>query len=378
MSENARMSNLLAPVGRETLRRIVEAATLAPSAENLQPWRFCLDDESLLVYLDLSRQLPSDVGHMLGLTGIGAAIENAVVAASLEDFRANLECFSPQDRHDSSEQFQLIAKLHFSDGGQPDPLSEFVAARCTTRRMESRRMESRRMESRLLSELSDGIERFSNVQLHWVEERRLPEFAALVGMGNRIRFEHRPFHAELYQSLRFTADEVHTTRDGLDVATLQLPFGVARIMRFLRAWPRMRIANVLGFSRGVARQATTEVIRSGAVGFLTVPTDDVRRFVEGGRALERLWLTATKNELRFHPTASLPVFLAHARTGGTQLSSRHRAMAQEMSERFFRLFQSVEGRVVQMAFRVGYGELPPVRSLRRASSSVVDFPGKKT
>jgi hypothetical protein len=110
---------------------------------------------------------------------------------------------------------------------------------------------------------------------------------------------------------------------------------------------------------------------------LTVAKDDIEHFIGGGRALERLWLSVTKHDLRFHPTASLPVFLVHARTGGKQLSNRHRAMTEGMSERFFRLFPSVEGRVVQMAFRLGYGELPPVRSLRRPSENVVEFHGRQ-
>ncbi len=34
------------------LRRVVDAAVLAPSAENVQPWRFRKDGERLTVYFD--------------------------------------------------------------------------------------------------------------------------------------------------------------------------------------------------------------------------------------------------------------------------------------------------------------------------------------
>ena len=66
---------------REQLVRMIEAAILAPSAENTQPWRFAIDGDRLLVGIDRSRTLASDVDDMLTLTGIGAAIENAVIAA---------------------------------------------------------------------------------------------------------------------------------------------------------------------------------------------------------------------------------------------------------------------------------------------------------
>jgi hypothetical protein len=88
--------------------------------------------------------------------------------------------------------------------------------------------------------------------------------------------------------------------------------------------------------------------------------------------LERIWLTATRLGLGFHPTASLPVFMAHDRTGGKQLTPRHRKLASQMSERFYRLFPEEAGRTLQMAFRIGYGPHPAVRSLRRPESGVVD------
>lgn len=352
----------------DALTRTANTARLAPSAENLQPWRFQIDDECILVSLDLSRQLPSDIGHMLGLTGIGAAIENATLAASLEHLRTDIQVLSPPGADEIDGRFLSVVRMRFSGGGDPNPLAEQIPNRCT-----SRRMNTRRVEPQLLSELSRCVPCGDGVQLQWVEESQLPEFAALVGLGNQIRFEYQPYHAELYHSLRFAAEEVERTKDGLDVATLQLPVGAASLMHFLRKWPRMKWANALGFSRGVARQATSEVIKSGAVGFLTVADNGFESFIGGGGALERLWLTATQLDLRFHPTASLAVFLAHARSGGRQLSTRHQRVAMEMSDRFYRLFPAVEGRVVQMAFRLGYGELPPVRSIRRRLESVVEY-----
>jgi hypothetical protein len=60
------------------------------------------------------------------------------------------------------------------------------------------------------------------------------------------------------------------------------------------------------------------------------------------------------------------VFLAHAeRTDGRRLLSRHRKLAQSMSDEFRRLFPQLAGRALQLVFRVGYAKPAPVRSLRR-------------
>ena len=74
--------------------------------------------------------------------------------------------------------------------------------------------------------------------VHWVDPSRLRPISKLIGVGNRIRFEYEPFHRELYDNLRFTAEEAERTRDGLDVATLQLSRTVAKIMLTLRTRQR--------------------------------------------------------------------------------------------------------------------------------------------
>ena len=221
----------------------------------------------------------------------------------------------------------------------------------------------------LVEQLSDSIQPFPSVQVDWLTDwEAIRQLADLVGQGNRMRFEHQPFHDEFYHNMRFTEWDAKRTNDGLDVATLQLPFGVAPILFVLRKWTRMRLANLLGFSWGVARQAAKEVRGSDTVGILTVDAASASEFLTGGRAFERLWLTATSLGLALHPTASLPVFLAHAqRTDCAQLLPHHAQCSREMVDQFFRLCPSLRGRTVQMVFRLGYAA-PPSRAIAAAAS----------
>lgn len=351
----------------EALTRIAEAARLAPSAENLQPWHFDVGSDSITVSLDMSRRLDSDLNQMLGLTAMGTSAENAVVAASQEGLATQIELLTDQVSH-LRQGLVRIARLTFDGRCGSDPLSEYISARRTSRRMDARRP----LSLATLDELSQACREFSRASLHWVDTDRLREFATLVGLGNRIRLEHRPYYEELFRSLRFDPADAAVTEDGLDVRTLQLSASAVGTMRRLRHWRAMRIANLLGFSRLAAVQARNEVYGSGAVGFVTVPEVGVRNFFAGGQAFERLWLTATQLDLCFHPTASLSVFLAHARTNCEGFSAGHRKLVEQISERFAELFPEVRGRVMQIAFRVGYGPTPPVRSIRRRRDFVIE------
>jgi len=351
------------------MRRIVQAAVMAPSAENTQPWQFAVDRDTLIIFLDMTRTLESDLGHMLSLTAIGASIENAAIAATVERLHSNVQILVESAPTQGATLHVPIAEIRFVEGATRDPLVDQIESRSTGRRMDHRRQ----VDADKLDQLTKSCDAFTDASVHWVGSRQLREFSHLIGIGNRIRLEYQPFHQELYHNLRFTTAEADRTRDGLDVATLQLPPGLSKILAALRTWPRMKWANLLGFSRFVARQAAQEVYRSGAVGILSVGGPESQQFVQGGRALERVWLTATCLGLCFHPTASLPVFMAYANAGAPHLSSSDRSCVADMSERFYGLFPELSGRTVQMAFRVGYGPTPHVRSLRRSIDEVLQF-----
>jgi nitroreductase len=354
-------------ISRETLTRIADAANRAPSAENLQPWQFQADEESIDFCMDLPRQLDSDLDRMLGVTAIGTSLENAILVASKQRLDAKIEFLAETVRPRAVQAFAPIVRLSFNGECEPNPLANRVYERVTARRMDPALAVARAA----LDEFENSIDTFADVRLHWVDPDCLSEFAALVGSGNRMRLEHKAYHAELYRSLRFRRADVERTNDGLDMSAMQLQFGASTIMRPLQYWPLMRIANALGFSRLVGRQAKQEVCRSGAVGFLTIPRAELPDFVVGARALERLWLTATRLGLCFHPTASLPVFLTHARLGCPHMSTWHQETVAHIQEVFFGIFAEMAGRVVQMAFRIGYGPIPPVRTRRRPLEDVL-------
>lgn len=352
-------------------RRVVAAAALAPSAENTQPWYFRSIGGQLLLYLDLSRTLASDIDSMLAYTGLGACLENAVIASRECGYEPDVQVAGTAKLFPETNLFGPIATLSFHDRGHADVLHAQLSARCTCRRLEPRRP----VDGAFLGQLSESAERFAAVRIDWVtEDRAMRQLGALVGKGNRIRLEYKPFHAELYDQLRLTPDEAKTTRDGLDVATLQLPAPVASVLKLLRTWPAMRLANWIGFSRSVASQAAREVAESSAIGLLSVDSDSVPDLIAGGRAMERLWLTATSLGLAFHPTAALGVFLRYApEEHQHRLLPRHAQLARDMRNEFSEAFPQLSERTLQMAFRIGYGERPKVRSLRRPVESLVEM-----
>jgi len=75
----------------ELFERLVEAASWAPSADNMQAWELGQRGDEIDVFPVPARLLPTDCLGMFGWIGVGAALENMVLAAAREGLRASVE-----------------------------------------------------------------------------------------------------------------------------------------------------------------------------------------------------------------------------------------------------------------------------------------------
>ena len=337
-------------------QELARAAVLAPSPDNNQPWRFSVREGKLLIHPDHERALPSDVGSMFMMLALGAAAENACIAARQLGYEAKSRCL------DGDASGAATVELSFTAGAEPDPLYEQLERRRTCRRMYSRRP----IDRACIMAMSSTAESFDGVRMHWITERsKLRRLGWLIAASDRIRLEHRSFHEELYKQLRFTPEQTERTRDGLDVRTLELPPGGAFVLQWLRHWNRMQIGNRLGLSRLLSLPSAAACWCSGAVGLMTVTERSVPHYLLGGRALQRLWLVAQSLGLSIQPMGSLPIYLNHLETGSKTLSPAHQRRIKRIAQQLHSLAAPAEPRII-MLVRLGYSAPPDHRALRKA------------
>ncbi|MBN1908771.1 MAG: hypothetical protein JW818_03445 [Pirellulales bacterium] len=346
-----------------SLKSLVEAAVLAPSPDNNQPWRFVERQGRLELYLDPSRALPSDVNSMFDLIGLGAAIENMCLAAREQGFEPTVE--PTVDLKPDAP----VASIAFSPGGTPDPLVTRLASRCTCRKMYSRRPVPAESLDRMAA-----AGQFPNVQLDWISDRRrIRAFAGVITKSDRLRFEYEPFHEEIFRQFRFTAEEAERTRDGLDLRTLELPPGAGLFLRWLRPWRRMQMLQRFGLGRLLTVPSAVTVLRSGTLGLMTVPEPTTRQFLDTGRAVQRLWLAADAEQIAFQPLGSLSIFIAQLQQyEGRKLNARHQRQSRQLIDRLAQLVPETAARTCVLLFRLGYASPTPVRSLRRSAADVFE------
>jgi hypothetical protein len=347
---------------RQDLEEMVGSATLAPSPDNNQPWLFePLPDGRLLLSHDESRALPSDVDLMFSMIALGAALENLCLAAQQKGWQPRVE--GPPER----------LTIRFLPVGTPDPLFAFLAQRATCRKPFARQA----VAPEALHELEAALHDHPETALRWVSDRDgIWRVAKLTAATDRIRFEYPSFHEELHRQLRLTPAEVETTRDGLDFRTLELPPPAAWVLRWLRPWKRMSFLNRLGLSRLFAVQSALLIRSTGTIGLLSTRRHTRDGYLDAGRALQRVWLTATKLGLAFHPLGSVPIFLSRlTRLEGEGLRPEHRRALERVQHELCRVFPACAGEALVLLFRLGRADPPTARSLRRAVSAV--FPARE-
>jgi len=343
----------------QLVQQIVTAGSLAPSGDNLQPWRFRMDGESLLVVDDRTRDHSLfNVQNLASYIALGATLENILLAARRYNYRADICYFPDPQNHD------LIARVSFDYGSEIDPLAEAIERRCTNRKPYSKRP----LDEATLKRLDLDSKRFSGLRLIWLRDQdSLKKLGAIVARADRLLFENPLIHSHLFSTLRWNAEEAEATRDGLPIETLELGALGSKAFRILKNWSVVKTLNRFGFSGLATRQSALLMRRCSAAGLLTAPDTSPASFVHIGQAFQRLWLEATHAGLALQPMTAV-VFLQLKDVLGEHdgLNAEQIPVVKSLRADLARIYRIQSGNIPAMHFRIGYAPAPSAKTVRRS------------
>jgi hypothetical protein len=309
-----------------------------------------------------------DFGDLASWVAFGAAAENVVLVATRMGLDVAID-LAPEPRDE-----RVVCDLHFSPRRAALPAETEVLLAAIPERVTNRRLSPR---VPLGGEAREALLRVAadvpGATLHLVEDpERLAEVGELLGRGDRLRFLSRTMHREMMAEVRWTADEVRKTRDGLDVATLELTSAELAGLRVMSSWAAMDLVGRLGGGRALEKPAHRTVAAASAVGLVTVPGRTREHHFAGGRAMQRVWLRATALGLAFQPLAPLTYLFARVELGGGEgLAPGEIATLRELRGRFASVFPKAAGLGEPMLFRLARAPPPTARALRRPANEVL-------
>ncbi|MDH4056323.1 MAG: Tat pathway signal protein [Gammaproteobacteria bacterium] len=257
---------------------LIQAATLAASSHNTQPWTFRAGSDSITIEPDLSRRcevVDPDDSHLF--KSLGCAAANIVAAAPVYGFRTDVQL-----EDDGQIVIGLTMGKAITDRGALNAIAE---RQCTKTPYDGRSLgtdETAELES---AGTGEGV----RVQL--IDDAALREtLLDLVNEGNRLQLSDPAFRSELIAWIRFNDAAAIRSGDGLSGRASgqpQLPTWLAKpIMRFVLT------------PQAQAKKDTVNLRSSAGIAVFIGETDERRSWVEAGQAYERFALRATALGIR--------------------------------------------------------------------------------
>jgi tRNA A37 threonylcarbamoyladenosine dehydratase/nitroreductase len=353
---------------REDVRRLVAYGVEAPSGGNVQPWRFAAKGSTLRCSVDLEQPTTILDFEAAGThLAIGAAVENMDLAARAAGLSCGVRAFpDSRDRN-------VVAELAFGLGrgpSEPPPLFGHISARATNRRLA--RWQPIAVEQ--LQSLQSAAESAGGRLQVITDPQRLEAIGRILGGGDRVRFLSRQLHDEMMSEVRWTPAEVESTRTGVDVATLELSRTDLAGIRLARNYGNLRFLMEIGGGRALEKSAKDAIASSSGVGLVTMKGPRAERFFQGGRAVQRVWLTATALGLGFQPWTSITFLWARMERGeGVGLEAKQIPALRQLREQYLEIFRLSPDESEIMLFRLSHAGPPTARALRRPVEEVLTF-----
>lgn len=280
-------------------QQLIEAAILAPSADNSQPWLYEWHNGYLDLWVDESRSEGfSDQRYVLSDLAIGACIENIVIRAHSLGYTTQI-AYLP-----NPEQTPLwAARLTFPPApAQDETLVHAISERHTDRSFPWRGP----VTTTIKQTLSAEAEKLHGAKLTWLDGT--PHYkTALKAMwlAESLRFGNKDLHQELFSSICFNVGNSATCAEGLAPVTLAIEPPLRPVFKVLRRWTVMKILNCIGGNYLIGfRSAMLPTLLSPALGVIGIQQTSRTDIISAGRALQRTWLMATKMGFTIQPFAA--------------------------------------------------------------------------
>jgi nitroreductase len=355
------------------IAELVGAGIQAPSAANHQPWEWVIAGGSLFLFHDARRSASLDFLPDASYVALGAAAENVVLAAHERGLEVDL-CPLPvpgDQRLAAAFRFFASPRAGRSEPHNWDELAAAIPLRHTNRC----RWERQPLEPATVVCLRATAESVAGARLRLLtDDDELASIGQILGAADRVRLFHRPSHRDLMDELRWTPEEAETTRDGIDLATLELSPLDAAGLRICRDWAVVEQVRQWRGGRVLEQSAIRAVRGASAVALLTMPCSDLAAYFTGGRAMQRFWLAATRSRLAVQPLSALPyLFARFVRNGPGDFPAELAEELKALRERYRALFPINDQTAEIFLFRLGVAVQPSARSLRRPIADVFRY-----
>ncbi len=357
-------------VSRSELEMLVEKANWAPSGGNIQPWVWVFDRKGILhLFHDKVRSHSMlDYKGTGSLIAFGAALENLRLQAGSMGIEIEIIYQINNFEEDCIASIRFLTKQSKSLKINHFDLVDGIGLRCTNRKNKKRYI----LNQNELNSLLD-VAKEESVFLEWTEdEDDLAQLAKVVGGMDRLRFFHDQGLIDFINEVRWSEKEAIATKDGIDIATLELSGAEKAAMGLLRDPSTIKFFRKFLMGYGLTKISKDTITTASSIFLLKTKDYSPLAILNVGVVLQRLWIKANMLGLSFQPVSGM-LFIFHRilnekETGFTEIEKNE---ILELKQSFNTIFnKEVEQKDIFM-FRINKAGEPSVKSYRRDLSETL-------
>ncbi|MCC6721123.1 MAG: Rv1355c family protein [Bacteroidia bacterium] len=344
------------------VKQILEAAIRAPSGGNYQPWQWAMKNNTLLLYYALDgNPVFLGWGNVSASVALGACLENAVLEAKKMKLDAKIDVFPDKNIK------ELVAQVKFfpesSSNSRMVEMADGINLRCTNRKLTKRPV----IEPQILDELVNLAKETKGADLRFfTSENELNNIGEILGELEKLRLLEKGGQLDFSDEIRWSDAENNARRDGVDINTLDVSNSERAGLRIAKEGDVIELVNEWGGGNAFKKLTKKSIDSAGAVGILSMDGHALEDYFNGGRVLQRVWITSNLRGLAFQPTSSSVFVYARLIQGkGDNISAEGQKKLWALRPKFEEIFKIKPGSGDILIFRLTKAEVPTIKTLRR-------------
>jgi len=356
-------------LSEQQITTLVESAIMAPSGGNVQPWKWIYRNKTLLLFNDINRSKSIlNYKKTASLISLGAATENLLLKAKQLKIGVSISKFPLGDDNDliCSFQFQpLIEKKEIIS----DNLVSVIPTRLTNRNL-SIKVE---LHQEYVDYFNSIVETIPGAKLKlFTENKKLEEIKNIIAEVDKLFMTNKAGHTHFIHEIRWNKKEVEQTRDGIDINTLDLTPTERAGLIVSKNWNVTKHIKKWNLGNEFGKLSRKAIDSSSALGMITMPKFSSDCYFDGGRAVQKMWLAATKTGIAFQPI-SINTFL-FAKVGDNNFDDINEIKS-EMIDLYGQLKSvcNINQEKDIFLFRLAVADEPKIKALRRNLSDVLIY-----
>jgi tRNA A37 threonylcarbamoyladenosine dehydratase len=369
-SEELQKSSVVIP--ESDLRNILEVAITAPSGGNAQPWLWYSSNSKIYLVQDVSRSSSLlDYNYNATKIALGAVIENFILAAQKFGWEVNCKYYPVKSSSRIIASFSFYKQVlnELVEPKDNDNLFDGIKIRITNRNIEQRVD----IEKDQLEKLKNVAKTIDGCELKLITELEpLKKLTNIIAEVEKLRIMHPEGHQNFIDEMRWTNKENELTKDGIDINTCDLSNSELAGFRIARDKNVIEFLNSIDGGKAFEKLSRKSTLNASALGLVMMPNKSDVSFVNGGRAVQKIWIKANLLNISFQPQSPCTFLFSRLIQGnGIGLDANLKVKLVKLREEFKNIFEIKHDDCGEIfLFRLFSGKKEVVKSLRRNLNDV--------